>query len=260
MPGDGHDGPYLTDTIILASIKPSEQEVALISIPRDLIIPLEGYGLPKINSVNAIGEARNIGDGGNYATAAISKVFNIDIQYYVRIDFTGFRQAIDDIGGIEIDVETGFTDHMFPTNNHKTKTISFAQGQQVLDGARALQFARSRHGNNGENSDFARMKRQQKILKAMQNKIFSWRLFINLQTVQEALTSFSSHVATNLKVSELIRLGDLTYSAKNYISKSLDHNGNKLVSDGVGLDGASILQPSSGNYSNITIFINNIFE
>ncbi len=260
MPGIGHDGPYLTDTIIIASLKPSTKEIALISIPRDLIVPLEGYGLPKINSINSIGEAQQKDSGGIYTMQTITKVFGINIPYYVRINFTGFEKLIDDIGGIEVDVERSFTDRRFPTKNNGVTVLSFEQGKQMFNGKRALQFARSRYGTNGENSDFARMKRQQKIFKAIQDKVSLWYWLINTQTIQNALTNFSEYTQTNLEITEILRLADLTVSSKHYIFQSLTNNGNRMVTDSTGVDGSAILKPTSENYNDIHLFINNIFQ
>ncbi len=67
MGGPGHDGPYLTDTNIIVSVKPSTNEVAMTSVPRDLGVEIEGQGLRKINSANSLGETRQAGEGGEYA-------------------------------------------------------------------------------------------------------------------------------------------------------------------------------------------------
>ncbi|MFA6410800.1 MAG: LCP family protein, partial [Candidatus Buchananbacteria bacterium] len=97
--GENHDGPYLTDTNIIASFKPSTKQVALVSIPRDLLVPIPGYGWMKINHADAYGELKNPGRGGELSSQVVSQVFNIPIHYYVRIDFAGFKQIIDDLGG-----------------------------------------------------------------------------------------------------------------------------------------------------------------
>lgn len=105
MGGLDHDGPFLTDTVIVASFKPSTNQVALISLPRDLLVPIPGYDWRKINNANAFGEMANPGQGGELAKKVVNEIFDLPINYYVRIDFAGFKQIIDDLGGVTINVE-----------------------------------------------------------------------------------------------------------------------------------------------------------
>ena len=178
--GEGHDGAYLTDTIILASIKPSTKQLSLISIPRDLIVPIPGgYGYRKINSADSYGEIQQKGNGAEFAKQVVEQVFNISIHYYARIDFKAFKEIVDRVGGVEVYVDNTFTDNTFPTEDYLYRTISFKKGQQTLDGQNALDFARSRHGNNNEGSDFARARRQQKIILALKDKLFSVNTIFN---------------------------------------------------------------------------------
>src|SRR3989338_10869780 len=85
--GAGHEGPYLTDTMMIASVKPSTGDIAMISIPRDLLVEIPGKGLQKINYANALGEAKKPLWGGALATEVVEQTFDIDIHYYVRVDF-----------------------------------------------------------------------------------------------------------------------------------------------------------------------------
>ena len=88
--GKGHDGAYLTDTIMLASLEPSTKKAALISIPRDLAVPVEGMGQQKINAISSYAEAKEPGSGGLAVSQAVSDLLSIPVDYYVRIDFDGF--------------------------------------------------------------------------------------------------------------------------------------------------------------------------
>lgn len=85
----------------------------------------------------------------------------IEIQYYSLVDFGGFKNIIDTLGGITIDIPEGFTDTTYPTPDNGYMTIHFDSGVTLLDGEKALQYARSRHST----SDFARSLRQQQIVK-----------------------------------------------------------------------------------------------
>src|SRR3989344_3012704 len=88
--GTGHEGPYLTDTIILISIRPKTGDVVMLSIPRDLAVPVPGLGLRKVNAVNAVGESQEAGSGAALAANVIEQTFAVPIAGYVRIDFKGF--------------------------------------------------------------------------------------------------------------------------------------------------------------------------
>ncbi|MFH1286415.1 MAG: LCP family protein [Candidatus Magasanikbacteria bacterium] len=175
MGGPGHDGPYLTDTIIIASVKPSNGQIAMISIPRDLGVNIPKYGWRKINSANALGEVNKPNWGAAYTTELIENTFDIDIHYYARVDFKAFEEIIDEVGGITVNVDRSFVDREYPAAADKYQVVSFTKGEQKMEGNDALKYARSRHGNNGEGSDFARARRQQKVLLAPKGKsIFYW--------------------------------------------------------------------------------------
>jgi len=177
--GSGHDGPYLSDTNIILSIKPSTNQVAMISVPRDLAAKMGNYGFRKINNANAFGELEQSGNGGEYARKVFEDTFNISLPYYARVDFAAFKELIDAVGGINVDVQRSFVDTAYPGPNDSFQTISFEAGPQHMDGERALIFTRSRHGSNGEGSDFARAKRQQIMLAAFKKKLLSSETFLN---------------------------------------------------------------------------------
>src|SRR3989339_1116008 len=196
MGGEGHDGPYLTDTMMIASFKPSTKEAAIFSLPRDMIVPLSQNDYRKINSIYSIGQSQN-GQGGELVKEVLSRTFGIPIHYYAAIDFQGFVEMIDEVGGIEVEVENSFVDYQFPTADDKYQEVSFKSGQQEMDGLTALRFARSRHGNNGEGSDFARIKRQQKILLAAKDKVTSFNTLINPKKITKLYSLFTQYTATD---------------------------------------------------------------
>ena len=261
--GEGHEGGQLADTLIIANIKPSTNEVALLSIPRDLIVNIPGYGDRKINNANAFGEQDNLPGGGAAFTARIlSSTLNISIPYYVRIDFSGFKQIVDDVGGVEIDVERAFTDSQYPTLNYGFQTLVFKKGVQRMDGERALKYVRSRHGNNGEGSDFARSRRQQKVLLALKDKILSLQLLTNPEATSKVADDLGKHIATNLKLWEILRLRSYATKIGNgeVTAKVLENTEGGMLKAAEGLDGAYILVPRSKDFSEIQTFIDHIFE
>src|SRR3989339_291356 len=259
--GEGHDGPYLSDTNIIASIKPDTNEVALISIPRDLAINIEGYGTQRINYANALGEKLTTGQGGEFARKIFEKTFGISIPYYIRVDFKAFKDLVDAVDGVELNVPKSFFDTSYPGPNESYQTVSFQAGQQTMKGEQALEYARSRHGNNGEGSDFARAKRQQLVLSALKAEMLSAGTYLNPVKIQKILSSLSSHIATNLDFSQIMYLAGLSRSVdENVKTFVLDNSENGLLDDFISYEGAYMLRPRDGNFTKITNTINNIFE
>lgn len=257
-----HDGPYLTDTIILASVKPDTKQVALLSIPRDLVVNIPGFGIKKINSANAYGEEKGAGQGAVLATAVVEKLVNLPIHYYIRLDFAGFKKIIDQAGGVSINIERGFVDNQYPTEKNGYTTISFDAGWQLLSGEQTLQYARSRHGNNGESSDFARAKRQQQVLLAVKEKLFSASTLFNPSLVLKLYRTFSQSVTTNLEAGEAVKLVHLirAIKSKDIATRVLDTSPVGLLHETTGIDGAYLLTPNVPDYSEIKNLANNIFD
>ena len=113
--GEGHDGPQLTDTIIFASYQPSTGAIGMMSLPRDMSVPIPEYGYSKVNHANAYGEMNEPGSGPALASQVIGDVLSEDIQYYLRVDFDGFAEFVDAIGGVDVYVDNSFTDPNYPT-------------------------------------------------------------------------------------------------------------------------------------------------
>src|SRR3989339_1176219 len=261
MGGAGHDGAYLTDTMILASIKTKEKKISMISIPRDLTVPIDGYGWRRVNNINAFAEAKEKGSGSQTTAKTLSQIFKIPIHYYIRADFKGFQKLVDRLGGVSVYVDRAFVDNQYPTLDEKYQVLTFNEGWQVMDGDKALKFVRSRHGSNGEASDFARSKRQQKILIALKDKIFSFSTIFNPLKLQGIYSDISSSIDTNLKMWEIMRLRKIIESidTSTIINKVIsDEKGNFLVA--ANIDGAYVLQPKTGNFDEINSMIKNIFE
>ncbi len=204
--GEGHDGANLSDTIIIASLKPSTKQVAMISVPRDLTINLPGYGWRRVNNINAFAEEKEKGSGATVTAEQIGKIFDTPIHYVFRIDFEGFSELIDEVGGVRVYVDKAFTDVSYPTDDFKYQTISFKQGWQTMDGETSLKYARSRHGSNGEASDFARSRRQQKIIAAMGDKLFSFETLLRPSRIRAMQNLLATHFTTNMDLWEAVRL------------------------------------------------------
>lgn len=259
--GEGHDGPYLSDTNIIVSIKPDINQVALVSIPRDLAINIDGYGTQRINYANALGESKKAGQGGEYARKIFEKTFGIEIPYYIRVDFKAFKDLVDAVDGIEIDVPKSFIDYSYPGPNESYKTVSFEAGLQTMKGELALEYARSRHGTNNEASDFARAKRQQLVISSLKKEILSAGTYFNPVKIQKILNSLSNHIATNLDFSQIMYLAGLSRTVDDNVKTFvLDNSENGFLDDFISYEGAYMLRPKDGNFAKITNAINDIFE
>ncbi|MBI4054147.1 MAG: LCP family protein [Candidatus Doudnabacteria bacterium] len=215
--GNGYYGEIVTDTILLISVgsKPSSQtsgHVSLLSLPRDLALAVPGQDdLRRINEVYKFGELEKQGRGIEKITQTIKELTGEEVYYFVVFDLEGFKRAIDALGGIEVEVEKSFIDRSYP--NYELgyfPSIVFQAGRQWLDGERALQFARSRHGTNGEGSDFARIRRQHKVVTAFQKRIEELNFIEEIAALPQFLVISKEHVRTNLALWEIKRLYTLT--------------------------------------------------
>jgi LCP family protein required for cell wall assembly len=243
--GAGHDGAYLADTIILVSLKPSTGQLAMLSIPRDFYVPIPGYDHRKINNANAFGRQDNYPGGGEQLTADIlSQILQIDIAYYARADFVGFKKLIDDLGGVTVDVEKSFVDTQYPTENYGYQTISFKAGTQAMNGDTALKFVRSRKST----SDFDRSKRQQQVLVAVRQKALSFGTLLNPVRISDVLSDLGAHTKTNLELWEMIRLAGFIeeLDTDTIINRVLDSGKDSPLMADTTLDGAYILRPKAG--------------
>jgi polyisoprenyl-teichoic acid--peptidoglycan teichoic acid transferase len=267
--GKGHDGAYLTDTIMLASLQPSAKKVALVSIPRDLAVPMEGMGQQKINAINAYAESKEPGSGGVAVSQAVSNLLNIPVDYYVRVDFQGFINIIDALGGVDVFVDNTFDDYSYPILGNEDNTnyaarfehLHIDQGQQHMDGSLALKYARSRHAYGVEGSDFARAKRQQKIIEAVKNKVLNINMLLQPMKISDIAGQLQDHVSTNLQVWEMLKLWSTfkDIQKENIINKVLDNGPDGMLVDARGYEGAYLLEPKSGDFGEIQYFVSNIF-
>jgi LCP family protein required for cell wall assembly len=265
MGGAGHSGGYLADTIMIASVKPSTKEVAFISIPRDLYVPIPDNGWRKINNAYAFGYNKNPKNGGEeLMIEVIEDITGLTIHYYGRVDFEGFRKVIDDIGGVDVYVERTFYDPLYPDYNYGYQPVSFQQGNNHLNGEKALQFARSRHGNNNEGSDFARSQRQQKILLAAKEKILSTSTLLNPTLILNIVDDLADHVRMNMEPWEMIKLYNMVkdVSADQIIDEVIDNSPDGPLHSETTIDGAYILRPNAGpdDFSEIKEIAQNIFQ
>lgn len=270
--GEDHDnGSYLVDTIIVASIDPIHKEAALLSIPRDFYIKTDDYGSMRINAVfkTARNQAlrnnpQNKEAANKFGTAEMEKIveqtMGIPIHYNAMIDFTGFQNAIDTVGGIEMDVPENLAVYEVMRIDGRNYTLNVRPGRQKFDGFRALAFARSR--KTSRRGDFARSERQRLMLVALKDKIASLGTLANPIKVNQLLSDFGGHARSTLSVDELLRVYEITNQipSNKIISVSLVDEPNVLLRSAN--IGGSVQIPRAGlhNYSEIQSFVRNTLK
>lgn len=269
MGGKNHEGGNLTDTIILLSLKPSTKQAAMISIPRDMVAPDSKGNWKKINSINAYAEKEKEGSGGKAVCDTLSTLLDEPIPYYIRADFEGFVNIIDEVGGVDVYVENTFDDYTYPISGREDAAdyysrfehLHFDKGWQKMDGSTALKYARSRHSLGVEGSDFARAKRQQIVLEAAKDKVLSRNTLTNPATLTKIIGQLDSHIGTNLQISEMIKLWNIFKDIQKaqITNKVLDNSTSGLLIDGRGDGGAYILLPRGNNFRPIRDMIDTIF-
>ncbi|MBC7255515.1 MAG: LCP family protein [Chloroflexi bacterium] len=196
-------GPWRTDTMILVSIDPNTNSASMLSIPRDLWVTIPGFGENRINVAHYLGDAYDYPGGGPaLAKKTVWYALGVPVHYYVRINFTGFVKIIDAMGGLTINVEKPIHDEKYPDNNFGTFVLDIPAGLQHMDGERALQYARSRHGS----SDYDRMARQQQVLLAIRDKALS--LDIPLSQIPTILATLGDSIKTDLTLEEILALAE----------------------------------------------------
>ncbi|HVA96856.1 MAG TPA: LCP family protein [Candidatus Acidoferrales bacterium] len=294
--GAKHDGPDLTDTIIFMHIDPVHKKVMLVSLPRDLWIPdLHA----KVNAAYTFANEKSPGSGLLYTKTQIGNILGQHIDYAIKLDFGGFVKAVDIMGGLDIDVARTFDDYAYPITGNEDATcglteeqiasdsaaiasgsatelesfpcrykhIHFDKGISHMDGETALEYVRSRHALGPEGSDFARSKRQEKVISAFKAKLFSLGTLSNPVKVIDLVNTLQGSFETDIpqsKYSDWITIAQDMKGAK--ISSAVIDTGdtendqyglltNPPISDDYG--GAWVLVPRAGptDYSEIQQYV-----
>jgi anionic cell wall polymer biosynthesis LytR-Cps2A-Psr (LCP) family protein len=222
--GKEHAGEDLTDTMILVSVSLQKPSIVLISIPRDLWIP---ELRTKINSTYHYG-------GINLAKSSVEEVLGVPVNYGVTLDFSGFKDIVDVLGGINVNVENSFTDTLYPIAGRENdlcggdpefkcryETISFNAGNQLMDGETALKFVRSRHSEGTEGTDLAREARQQKVIDAIENKILTPSTLLNPQKDLTMFRVIMSSLETDMDATTGAIIARKAFDGRRSITKFL---------------------------------------
>ncbi|MCL4360712.1 LCP family protein [Patescibacteria group bacterium] len=285
--GGNHDGAYLTDSILVAHIDSNLKVVSLLSVPRDIWIKLPSNGNGgkywKLNAAYAIGlddadypdkpkEYTGTGAAGRLARWAVGQVIGEPIQYYVALDFSGFEQTINTLGGVDINVEKTFDDYEYPVAGKEDdlcghtqeelpslvaeeattaaelvfpcryEHLHFDAGLQHMDGATALAYVRSRHSVQ-DGTDFGRAKRQRNLILAVREKIFSIGF---IPKIIPFVDSLSRDFSTDMTAGDLQTLIQKSAELNTYAVHTMALTDGNFLADRTASDGQAVLIPENG--------------
>jgi len=199
----GEEGPWRSDTMIVVTVDPRSMTAGALSIPRDLYVEIPGYGEQRINMAHFLGDAYDYPGGGPALTMkTIEYNLGMPVHYYIRINFQGFREVINYLGGLTIDVAEEIWDYRYPDGQYGYTTIHIPAGTQLMDGRTALQYARTRHSG----TDFDRLRRQQQVLMAIREKALRLDLIPKIPTLASTMGQM---VSTNLQLGEVVTLAQI---------------------------------------------------
>ncbi len=260
-----HSGAKLSDTMMVLSIDPQTNDVAMLGIPRDLWVNVPGFGYSKINAAHAYGEQLKKDGGPDMAKKVVSSALGVPIHYFFRTDFTAFKQAVDSVGGVTIDVKQALYDIEYPCEKNPNLSCGFKlkAGVQKMDGATALKYVRCRKGNCGD--DFGRAQRQQQVLVALKAKALSAKTLLDPAKLSGLIDTVGDNIRLDLQIGEIQRLIDISkkVDSTKMVNAVLDNDeakGTNLVRT-ANIGGASVVVPAAGigNYTQIQKFVKSIF-
>ncbi len=264
--GGNHDGPDLTDTMMLVSVDPVNHTSTLLSIPRDLYVNVPGGGSMKINGAWETGEFAYLGKvkpgstdpkaiqaGFDTVDQTIKSALGVNIHYNVLVNFQAFQQAIDTVSGVDVNVPTNLVDPTMAWENGNNPLLAKA-GLQTFDGVSALRYVRSRETS----SDFARAQRQRAVMLALKGKVETLGTLSNPLKISGLLSAFGNNVSTDMSLNNANRLYSLLkkVSDVNTTSVGIGDQQNNIIKT-VQLKGQSVVVPIAGqtDFSGIQAYV-----
>ncbi len=270
--GENHEGVDLTDTMIVVSFHLQKNEIAMISIPRD--IWLESLK-DKVNTAYHYGNVNAGSSGFKLAKSSVEEIIGQPVHYAVVVDFAGFIKLIDWAGGVDVEVENAFTDNKYPIPGKENdlcrgdklyscrfETVSFSKGWNHFDGVRALKFVRSRYADGDEGTDFARSKRQQKVLLSFQKKLLSLKN-LSPARISELISIIKQTVKSDMTISQIGFLGKFSLDFKDTVKMvSLETVDEKNPDNTLFINPPQekyqrwVLEPKDGNFQEVYKYVN----
>ncbi len=268
---EDHAGSELTDTIIVASVGIDKPGVTLISIPRDVWIP---EIRAKINSAYYWGNQKEPKEGLNLSKSTVSNILSIPVHYSLVVDFSGFKNVIDVLGGIEVDVQNSFVDEKYPITGKENdlcdgdktfkcryETIKFEKGKQMMSGDTALKFVRSRNAEGDQGTDIAREGRQQLVISAIKEKALSPEILLSPKKIRGLIEVALDSLETDINPSTAAVLSRKVLSGKDFIKYNLIPE-EMLVNPPISsrYDNQYVFIPRDGNWSEIRSWLQNLLN
>lgn len=267
--GAKHSGGDLTDTIMIASIDPVNNQAVLLSIPRDLWTKMPNNFVGNYQKINAAYEAGKykylgkqvMGNADRKAVLAgfqgvdgvIERVTGIPIHYNALVDFAAFSKAVDTVGGVTVNVKERLYDPTMAWENNRNPVLAPA-GVNNFDGKRALMYVRSRETS----SDFARGERQREVLVALKDKTANLGTLTNPMKLSGLMSAFGDNVQTDIGISDMSRMASIMKKvpSSSIQSVGLAEAGNSFVTTG-NINGMSVVMPKAGleDYTKIQAYI-----
>ena len=242
----GRGNAHRSDSLLLIRTDPGKNRISYLSIPRDLRVEIPGYGAEKINSANQFG-------GPALTIATVRALTGLPVQHVVVVDFDGFKDLIDALGGIEITVPKPILSNRFdcpypPKRCDTWKGWRFGKGRQHMNGRRALVYSRIRENQlDPSDTDISRTTRQQAVAEAVGSKVASFGTFVKLPFIGDSL---AAPVATDLSAWDLMKLGWVRFRADD--SKALHC---RLGGQPETIGGQSLLVGSDQNVAVVSMFL-----
>lgn len=263
--GLGHTAPDLTDTMMLATVNVNKNNISLLSLPRDIWVESTRA---KLNSSYYWGKQKG-GNGFDLASMTVKEITGVTPQYSIVVDFSLFKDVINTIGGIDINVENSFVDQKYPiegkendlcggdrTYKCRYEILDIKSGPQHMNGDLALKFVRSRNAEGDEGTDIAREKRQQKVVSAVKDKILSKDVLLNFKTIRSLYDIMMSHIETNIDKESLVALGrELLKSKDNITFLNIPENILKVSQNDKKYDRQYVFIPVSGSWKELQEWI-----
>ncbi len=303
--GPGHDGAYLTDTMMAVRIDIDAKKVLLVSVPRDIWVQLPSKsGKSTHSKINAVYQAGLFPDkypdipdnysGEDGAADMVKKtvgdIVGFNIEQIIAIDFDGFKQAVDTLGGVDVNVERSFSDYEYPITGKEDdlcgvspddtakleelekiatdspnlaypcryEVLTFDAGTQHMDGETALKFVRSRHSAQ-DGGDFNRARRQQLFLQAIKEKVLSIGF---IPKILPLMNSLEKNIRTDIPLDLMQKLLKEAPSASDYSIHQIVLDTDTYLENGVSADRQFILKSrdGEGNWQSLQRDIQNYIQ
>ena len=228
-----------SDSNVLVTFNPKTGRMTTLTTPRDSYVQIQcgGYGTTKLTHAGSYGGTKCVRD-------TLEKLYNVKVDYTIKINFVGVIEIVDTLGGIDVDIpknnlNTGVTKVCEQNSYGEKDTLCWEEGKvNKLDGETALAFARNRHNQDG--GDFYRGRNQQIVIEAILKKATKIN---NINTINKLITVVSKHMTTNINTNDIVSLYEVLVSMDN----SLDIEKLYIGGSTGMVDGMSVVYPSTND-------------